>query len=440
MNKHVRRTYLCMAAAFALVSCMSGGHDSIKKSTPAEQLSEIFVYPQLYLDKNTVLEGIIHSVEVRNVHKDVTLFVLELSPAESRKLLTAADPMRDKFIYLSKLRIAEEIFKRITPLNTPIRRADAEEMQHLACEFKIASKQMEGMSYFLEGHGKKDTSQAVAKVSEAYSLFGNAYFLFQKAALLELDGTEFQPVALPQSEEVNSDASQKTKKVRELLPSIDLPSDQVEFTVGNRGELVRSLNSGAKLVLEVSEYLQWSRTVLLRGLHSFEYEKIFQPGNSYDIMTNASLMVAYSWEAHRAGNAIEAEKHNAVAIALKELGLANKMLNEGIKELSVSLNKTAVHGFYAKAPALKCAYFGYNGSHLVRCAQVLKGLGGDVPVRVRGKLVRSDLREEVNILWLKAENFEVDGLRLSFNYGDESGAMKNAVEVYEWAESVEEGK
>ncbi|MCM8533488.1 MAG: hypothetical protein NE330_20135, partial [Lentisphaeraceae bacterium] len=103
-------------------------------------------------------------------------------------------------------------------------------------------------------------------------------------------------------------------------------------------------------------------------------------------------------------------------------------------------SKTAVTTNNDSQDSLKCAYYGFNGSHLSRCINAINRLDRDVAIKITGTLRRSNLREEVDVLWLHASSMEIDGVRIALNYGDENETMRSAMELYEWAEEVEKGK
>ena len=88
---------------------------------------------------------------------------------------------------------------------------------------------------------------------------------------------------------------------------------------------------------------------------------------------------------------------------------------------------------------MRCAYYGFNGSHLNRCAKALRAIGHS-PVKLKGQLIQANLREEVDVLWLQTEKMEIDGMIYSLDYGEESGTLRGAVDLYKWAEDVEGGK
>ena len=89
-----------------------------------------------------------------------------------------------------------------------------------------------------------------------------------------------------------------------------------------------------------------------------------------------------------------------------------------------------------KYPTLRCAYYGYNGRMLKECSDKLMQTGRH-PVKIHGLLVRKNLREEMDIIWLKINFIEIDGIMLNVAYGEGSNTMRNASKFYNWAEDLE---
>jgi len=381
-----------------LTSCSTSETDDT--ITAREELSELLVYPQLYVGKDTVLEGTVKSVEIRSATKGITIIIVKLSPiGEQKNSGQNAVYNGDRFAFLSKLQQANEVFDHIKSIDTSLQQSSYSDIKDIGYQFKVASQELNALGYFLKQHGKAETSQALFKIAQAYSLTAESYFLF-------------------------ADIGEKTSTSETAPPSA----------------FENKLYTTALLLNDVAENIIKSKFTILKGLHSFEYEKEFLPDTSYKILTHSSSLSAQSWFEIKIGNKRQHQALKSLAHAFKEFGKANRLINEGISDLGKALSKTAVRWTHTKDPALRCAYFGYNGSHLVRCAQLLNSLNGSkTPVRIRGKLVRSDLREEVNVVWFQAEGFEVDGLTLSFSYGDKNGAMKSTVEIYEWVEDVQKG-
>jgi len=383
-----------------LTSCMTEVQDD--DNTAREELSELLAYPQLYVGKETILEGVVESVEIRSASKGVTILIIKLSPIDDNKSKKNNSSYNgERFLFLAKLQKVNEIFNKISSVDSTLHSSSNSDLRDVGYEFKIASEELEALGYFLKQNKKTETSQAVAKIAEAYSTAAESYFIF-------------------------SDVAIKSPVKNEIAPA----------------NLENKLYTGAQLLNDAADSIIKSKYILLKGLHTFDYEKVFIPETSYKIQAHSSTLSAQSWSEIKVGNDYQHKALKRLAKAFRELGRANMLINEGIADLGKALSKTAVRWTHSKDPALRCAYFGYNGSHLVRCAQLLNSLNGSMnrtPVKIRGKLVRSDLREEVNVVWFQAEGFEVDGLSLSFNYGDENGAMKSTVELYEWVEDVQKG-
>ena len=401
---------ICALFCVQLCSCSSSssaeGIQAVElQSDGVVTLSDVLAHPQLYIDTDIELEGIVQSARLRKVNKDISLMMIKLSPAEDLLQVQGPDP-REKYLFINKLRQAEEAFAHSHQKEILIRREQVEEMKRLACELKIVASELEAMGHYFKGRGQSGVAAAIGKVSRGFSTLGDSYFAFEQASL---SGS-------PEDEKMLSREDSK-----------------------NTMDFERSLKSGAALLLEFSLELRRARDIIEGGLYSFEHKKVLRPQNSFEILTHASILSARSWERHREGDLSKEKSLKSVAKAMKLLGNGGLEINDGLKDLSIILNKTAVKGAYIKGPGLKCAYYGFNGSHLLRCIQKMNSVKRQVVIKISGRLMRSNLREEVNVLWLQAVDFEVDGLKMAFSYGDENGALKNAMNLYDWAESVKKG-
>ena len=380
-------------------SCQTEG--LIKTNTPSEELVELLTYPELYYGKETILEGLVKSVNVRNINKDLAILVIKLVPQENPTVKKKkVDETAEKFPFHQIMKEANELFSCLPSVAIGLNKSSAPGLEDITYEFKFAARRLEAFSYLLSECNKQETAEAFTKIASAFAQTSDAYITFKNIS---------------------------------LIPDIQVSRSE---------NLENKLYTGAQLLNDVADGLLNSKYLLMKGLYTFEYEKIFNPHTSFKLQAHSSMLAAQSWTELRLGNKQYHTKLQSLSHAFDQLAQANKKLNDGISDLGKALNKTAISWSQAKDPALKCAYFGYNGSHLVRCSQLLASLNStnaQIPIKIKGKLIRSDLREEVNVVWFQAEGFEVDGLKLSLNYGDESGAMKSTVELYEWVEDVEKG-
>lgn len=369
------------------------------------KLSTILEHPQLYVDKEVMFEGVLESVDIRKVNKDITLLTINLTPIENGELLKTGKTLSDKFLFIEKLRQFEDLFTSVRYKNVRIQRYQSDYMKQLAIDLKIAAKNIEALAYYFEGVDRKGVAACIHKVSAGYLKLGDAFFKFQQAALQSSPGTE------------------------------------ARFADGDKEQIVKfetSLRKGGQLLLDFSNSLAASKEVIMDGNFSYDSQTVLNKQRPSEILTYSSLLSAEAWEKEKVAEPEGQAISSALSVAVKDLGEGDKLVNEGMTQLGDLLNKTAVQLKKDSVPTLKCAYYGYNGSNLKRAVQALKSMGHH-PIGLQGTLLQSDLREEVNVMWVKAKLLNLDGLIYSLEYGDESGTIRNAVNFYEWAESVEKG-
>ena len=394
----------------AVVGCSSNpvAEDStiqMAKQDGGKNLNEILQHPQLYADQDVMFQGVIESVELRKVNKDITLLTFNMTPVENGELLKSSEVLSDKFLFIEKLRQFEDLFTSVRYKDIRIRRHQAKHYQQLGFDLKIAASKIDALGYYFEGEKKMEIAKAIHSVSSGYKRIGDAFFNFQKAALESSPGNEAR-----QSKE-------------ELM--------QIE-------KFENSIRKGGLLLLSFADNLSAAKELILDGHFSYNSDKALNPQRPAEILTYSSLLRAESWEKEKLVDVEGQKVSEALSVAVKDLGEGDKLVNKGMRQLGNILDKTAVQLKKDRVPTMKCAYYGYNGSHLKRCAKALKQIG-HYPVGVNGLLLQSDLREEVNVMWVNATQLKIDGMIYALDYGEESSTVKGAVELYKWAESVEKG-
>ena len=369
-------------------------------------LKQILEHPQLYVNRDVMFKGVVESVEYRKVNDEISLLTINLTPIENGEILKNGQTLSDQFLFIEKLREFEDLFTAVRYKNVRIRRHISPKMKQIAYDLKIASSKIEALAFYFEGVDKKAVGQAIHKVADGYQKLGDAFFIFQEAALKSSPGTE---------------AKLSTTELEEVQ------------------KFENSLRKGGQLLLDFSVSLAKSKETIIDGNYSFNSSKVLNKQRPAEILTYSSLLDAESWEMKKAALFEPHEISNELSSAVRKLGEGDKLVNEGMTELGDLLNKTAVQLKKDSVPTLKCAYYGYNGSNLKRCVKAIKQMGHS-PIGLNGKLLQSDLREEVNIMWVQANYLNLDGLIYSLDYGDENGTVRKAVDFYNWAESVEKGE
>jgi hypothetical protein len=403
-----------MLFLFYLSSCTSvddGDSDVVKiedKVELAEKadksvLGSVLENPNVYLNKTLSLNGVLDAVEFKKLGKHTHLVSFKFIPEERIDEWAQIRYDAEKYTFITRLQEADKSFTSHKDVDLYIRPESAKKMATMAHDFKAASQEVKAMGYVLSGLGKNSLSSGVDQIAKAFEQLGEGFFALEVAA----------------------------KKGE----GVDLKDEKVQKKCE---EFEESLLSGGRILLRLSKQLQTSQILLTKGLHSFDYENRVSLKNSYAILTQASMIRAHAWYRRQEGKRTHAEMSLALAEALTNVGEGNKTLHLGFKELAVELDKTAVKYALKAGPALQCAYIGYNRSHLDRCSKKLQQIPGNIPVTITGTLLKSNLREQVGVLWLKLNSFEVDGFAMLFPFDDKSSSEIKASDLYEWIEGVEE--
>ena len=397
----------CAVAFCYCVSCSSTSVESTHKPNEKKlsKLAQLLETPDKFLNQDLELHGVLRGVAHRKINKNISMLTLRLLPTENIELLNKTNSAKNKYLFLNKLTDAEKLFTQNCLPDTFLNHQISLQMREVAFQFKISSRELQAKSYNLKAANREKISAGIDKISSAYSKFGDAYFSFEKAARLSSPGEE----------EVISDPV----KAKNLA-------------------FESALTNGADLLLNLAQNIQGSQSLLKKGLYTFSADKVLNKNNSLELLTTSSLAAAYAWRQKKSGNQYMGKIHESVASAMHELGQADKDLNQGLSDIATALNTTAVHRVSHHGFALKCAYIGYNNSHLARSSKRLKSIYHEYPVKIKGRLIRSNLREQVDVLWLNAQEFEIDGLSMDLSFDDESRSLKSTMELYDWIQSSDE--
>ena len=255
--------------------------------------------------------------------------------------------------------------------------------------------------------GKAVIAQTMLQLSKGYSDLGESYISFQQAALASSPAVE------------------------------GLQGNLQKMQVSKFEE---SLLRASGLMLVFAHELEKTKDLIASGYYSFNSKANLNKNRSFEILTYGSLLKAEAWKQQKSGNEEFFNISKVLSKAVTDFGKGDKKINDALTVLSESLNKTAIISPNESLGSLKCAYYGFNRSHLNRCLDSVNRLDKDVKIKISGTLRRSNLREEVDVLWLHAQQVEIDGVKIALNYGDDGGTMRGAMDLYEWAESVEKGK
>ncbi|EDM25007.1 hypothetical protein LNTAR_03729 [Lentisphaera araneosa HTCC2155] len=366
-------------------------------------LGSVLENPDVYLNQTLSLKGMLDAVEFKKLGKHSHLVSFKFIPEERIDEWAQIRYDAEKYTFITRLQEADKGFTSHKDVDLYIRPEASKKMVNMAHDFKAASQEIKAMGYVLSGLGKDSLSSGVDQIAKAFEQLGDAFFALEAAA----------------------------KKGNEE----DLKDEKVQKKCE---EFEEALLSGGRILLRLSKQLQTSQILLTKGLHSFDYENRLSLKKSYAILTQASMIRAHAWYRRQEGKTTQADMSLALAEALTLVGQGNKTLHLGFKELAVELDKTAVNYALKVGPALQCAYLGYNRSHLERCSKKLQQVPGNIPVTITGTLLKSNLREQVGVLWLKLNSFEVDGFGMLFPFDDKSSSEIKASDLYEWMEGVKE--
>ena len=406
--------YLSLIFISLVFSSCSSSSSHIVESTESEnqempvfinkkesRLADVFEHPKLFLGSTITVSGQVQSSEVRKLTKHLSLLTFKLSDGPGNVKINT------RFHFLEKLREAEDLISSSRYKNVRLSAASEKKLYETACDLKIAASRIEALSHYFNGIVNKDVANAMSTLSSGYSDLGESFLAFQKAASASSPAVE--------SNQKNDDQEEISKFEESVLRA-------------------------GGLMLVFAHELEKSKDMISSGYYSFDAKTNLNLNRSYEILTYGSLLKAEAWKQQKSGNEEYFNVSSLLSKAVVSFGEGNKKINAGLSNLSETLNKTAIRQPSEMSGTLKCAYYGFNRSHLARCLNSVNKLDKNVRIKVSGQLRKSNLREEVDVLWLHAQQIEIDGVKMSLNYGDSGGTVRSAMDLYEWAESVEKGK
>ena len=403
--------YFCFLSSIIFsFSCSSGEESESSKILKSEKddnsIINLLAHPQIYVGRTITVSGQIEASEVRKVSKHLTLMTVKLKSMTSPENIKTYTK-RSKYDFIDKLREAEDLIAINSYKDIRLLSSAAPKLYSHACDLKIASSRLEALSHYYSGLGKADISASMKQISLGFSNLGDSFISFQKASLASSPEVE---------KSIPEEARKKLLKFEE------------------------SLLRASGLMQVFANELEKMRDIISLGYYTFNAEKKLNSQRSHEILTYGSLLKAEAWKQQKSG---DDEFYNVATIlskAVQDFGGGDKQVNLGLVSLAATLNKTAVSSSSDSMDSLRCAYIGFNNSHLSRCLNTLNRLDENVEIKITGELRRSNLREEVDVLWLHASALEVDGVKVALNYGDDGGTMRGAMDLYEWAEAVEKGE
>ncbi|MCM8534674.1 MAG: hypothetical protein NE334_01920 [Lentisphaeraceae bacterium] len=364
-------------------------------------LANIMSHPQVFVNRDVTVTGLIKATDMRKVTKSLSLMTVKLTDKD------VIDVTSSNYRFIEKLREAEDIISASRYKSVRLSALSAKKFHDQAYELKIAASRLQALGHYFNGLGKAEIATSFNKMADGFVQLGDAFLTLQDAA------------------------KSSSPQVESAIQDVKLEQTQT---------FEDSLLIAGGLMLVFANELEKARDVINIGYYAFDPSKALNPQRAHEILTYGSLLKAQSWKLMKDGNEEFHQITSVLSKGITQFGEGDKIINQALLELSKTLSKTAVTTNSDSQDSLKCAYYGFNGSHLRRCIDSINRLDKDVSIKITGTLRRSNLREEVDVLWLHATELEIDGIHIALSYGDENETMKSAMELYEWAEQVEKGK
>ena len=283
---------------------------------------------------------------------------------------------------------------------------DLPAIMSLSYDLKSYGSRIRALSHFFRSKKRTEVGDSINHIGEGYIEFGNAFDAF--------------------SEVYN-------QKNDEIVAESSIISPPVPVSSNSEGQLPTDIMKAGQELLVLADLLIDRRHEVLKGTYSFSHKEQ-KPGRAYSLMSYSELFHAQSWQNRKINDQSSKSKFQFMGTGFSFLGTGLTDVYSGFCDLGskLSLRVKSLHFDPLRSSKLKCAYIGYNDSILRDCFRKVNQLGEDGEIIVRGRLIKGNYREEVNILWMKMESISVDGLTIDLAYDDRSPTLKNMSNLYGW--------
>ncbi len=377
---------------------------------PAEsrlEISQVLSNPNKYINKDVEISAYVNGIKLKDMARGLNLLELTLRQHSFNDIRTIELVKKD----YRKINLAG----RLNTINNLIIDA-AKEVEkegfdettylHLSYDLNIYGNKIRALSHYFKSKSMTDVGNSIEVIGEGYLKLGSALSSFSTVSKSIEFWTENQTDVF--AKEVAHDPQTSNKFNNDIVEALGELNQLADLLILNRYEVLNH-----KLI--------------------FEFKKT-DTNNAYSILSYGELFKARSWEHLKLNDRSLENKYKQVSRGFLSLGEGMNEIYDGFYSLSNRLAAEIPVIDVGTSPlsVLKCAYIGYNDHILKDCLTKMDQLGQDGEVTVLGKFIKGNYREEINVMWLKLESIEIDGLTIDLAYDDASSTLKNISHFYDW--------
>lgn len=426
MRKNLCRAVLCLSLVY-MAGCQSAQQTRVEpKANPAKvearaaihkvdhTVGNVLADPVPHINHDVAISGLIETTGIKQVSRNLSVLTLEVKDISATALQIEAPPPAGQDAVAMRLDRGAELLgdaaRQVRHVHFQALAADP--IERISYDLQSASSQMMALSLYYQSRKMPDIGAAIKRISDGYRQVGEAYITIANvsrgtSATSDLPDTpKLQPLVVD-AEPTKEFQGAILQAARELL-------DAADFLIEHRDQIDSPDLRYDYAALSTEIGLSLHSVGHLLAAEAWQYRKNREPQLEQDFQDMSEVFV--------------------------QLGSGITNINDGFRELGVVLHAAFPTIVFQDdgTVTLRCAYVGYNEDMLRNCQLKLDQLNNRDPVIVHGRLLRGNLMEEMDLLWLRMDSVTVDGMTINLGYKDDSSSRRNMASLYDWAKTIEE--
>ena len=374
-------------------------------------IDDLLTNPDAHLNKNIILSGVVDDLKLKKSSKGYRILALDLRGTPQSEEVPQPNTI-DRVVELNLLEQLESIGEMLVTSTRDIELSSLEvtAFEGMSYDLKINGTRIRALSNFFRSKELFDIGKDVELIANGYLKLGDAVYSFSNLIL------ESKPDL--------------------LVEQIDL-RPELEINENNANSFQDAIRTACDGLSTMAEVLVENRYKIVNG----EFVLISDDtsnSNGYSLLSIGDLFEAKRWESKKNDAKMSEHQFDILGKGYTLVGHGISDVYNGFTELgdklTVKVEPTSKQ--IVDFPTLKCAYIGYNRYVLKDCESKVKQLGNDGMVTVRGRLIRGNLHEQMNLVWVKMESVTVDDLTINLAHNESSSTWRNLSSFYDWVKET----
>ena len=373
-------------------------------------IDEVLSHPEDHIDRNVTIIGVVDELQLKKNSKGFRILGIDLRDTNNT---IPVENVKENIIRLNVLEQLNSIGELLVQSAQDIELSSLEVtvFEDLSYDLKINGNRIRALGNFFRSKEKLKVGDDLELIADGFLKLGDAFYSFSNlAAEYELEASIEQVDILPNINVQKNDTNDFQDTIKTVCNEL---SDLANTLIENRSQLL-------------------SGNLVIGHNNSSNSQ-------GYALLSIGDMFEAKRWESKKSHAEISEHQFDVLSSGFNLVGLGVKDIYSGYRELGKGVTLKAGGTVTRKIdayPTLKCAYIGYNKFVLNDCESKVKQLGENGVVTVRGRLVRGNLHEQLNLLWLKMESVTVDNLTIDLAHNETSPTWRNLTNLYDWVKET----